>query len=270
MTEFLPVDHDGHFVFLRGWISNEESHKRQSVLILHDLGESSDQYQNILSRLFEDGFNSFSCDLRGHGQSGDRFNKVGTIAKLSKDLLQVASWIRFKTGVTPSIVAEGFSTVYTIDFQKLWPRYCKSIILISLPIGKLRAKKNSLWIIEAVSDLFPHLNVPLKFMPYYFRERSYQLGRPLKVAFRLFFDLKRHLIDYAKGSLNLKVPALFLFKKQLIDFNEEDLRHFLFKDSLRSPVRWVVNDSESCFTIRDGSKEFEDNLKLISDWLKEV
>lgn len=264
VTEFLPVDHLGHYVFLRGWIANES---RPSVVVLHDLGESSDQYQNIVSKLFEDGFNAFSCDLRGHGQSGDRFNRVDTIAKLAKDLLQVASWIKFKTGSAPSVVAEGFSTICTVEFQRLWPKYCTSVILVSIPLSSFKSQDRWLWLVEYFSDIFPFLNMPLRLMPHYFRLRSSELGRPLRVSLRLFYDLKVHLLKYIQGKLSLRVPSFFIFKKKIVEFRDDDLRNFLFKDSLRSTVRWDMIEGGNIFTLRDGSEDFPENYRLVSNWL---
>lgn len=102
--QFLTADR----LVLRGWFI-ESPGARATIVIVHDVeGTRADEQQGLLD-LQRDyvrrGFNVFSFDLRGHGESAGRRDGLGATERL--DVQAAVAYARRRTGRLP-IVLHGF------------------------------------------------------------------------------------------------------------------------------------------------------------------
>ncbi|MDA0364711.1 MAG: alpha/beta fold hydrolase [Chloroflexi bacterium] len=102
--QFLTADR----LVLRGWFI-ESPGARATIVIVHDVeGTRADEQQGLLA-LQRDyvrrGFNVFSFDLRGHGESAGRRDGLGAAERL--DVQAAVAYARRRTGRLP-IIIHGF------------------------------------------------------------------------------------------------------------------------------------------------------------------
>ena len=123
-----PVDHTGTNVYLKGWVQPQT--EDPPLLFIHDLGESVGRYREFCLRMGQEGYSIYGFDLRGHGRSGRLLGHIPDFEALTKDLLQVVAWIRFKSDRrVPILVGQGIGALILIYFQRHYPQYCTSAIL---------------------------------------------------------------------------------------------------------------------------------------------
>jgi pimeloyl-ACP methyl ester carboxylesterase len=161
----IPVDHRGTTVYLKGWSRGESVYP--PIILIHDLGESISVYSRFAKLLNDAGFNVFGFDLRGHGRSGQILGHVSSFESLISDLLQVVAWIRFQSfRKTPILIGQGLGGLISVYFNRIYPQYVNSTILIAPILQRdIDLTQWRRWIIRGLAQAFPLFRLPPPFVP---------------------------------------------------------------------------------------------------------
>jgi alpha-beta hydrolase superfamily lysophospholipase len=221
-----PVDHDGTSVFVKCWINPHS--KKPPLIIAHGLGESVSQYRSVAGVLHKLGFSVFSFDMRGHGRSGAMLGHVGDFNNLVSDILQVVSWVRFKSNRRkPFVIAQGISSLSLLYFAKKYPQYISGVIMAAPLLAENKLKVASKLCIRAMAELFPGFRLPRKLTPAFllFGAAGTAPTHGKLGYFGITSIFAREILNALYGAYdifkNFTVPALFLcpMKDEVCDYD---------------------------------------------------
>jgi|GEM_PF-856344 pimeloyl-ACP methyl ester carboxylesterase len=162
-----PVDHAGTAVYVQGWARMHS--EWPPVIFVHDLGENVELYDTAARFLGQQGFNTYSFDMRGHGRSTPLAGRMLDFKDLVNDLLQVVAWIRYKSQRrTPFLISQGVGALLLLHFQKAYPQYTQSCILLA-PVFQDHAALPlfSRSLIHIMALLAPRGRLPRFLLPYF-------------------------------------------------------------------------------------------------------
>lgn len=167
MAFSCPVDHSGTAVYVQGWARLHS--EWPPVIFVHDLGENVELYENAAKVLLGQGFNTFSFDMRGHGRSTPLAGKMVSFDDLVSDLLQVVSWIRYKSQRRmPFLIGQGVGALILLHFQKTYPQYAQHCVLLAPVFQEQTALPLlSRMLIHIMAVLAPGARLPRFLLPYF-------------------------------------------------------------------------------------------------------
>ena len=206
----LETDHEGTSVYLKGWVvPNQDT---TPIVIVHDLAEQSALYRTAAKYFTEGGRSVYCFDLRGHGRSGRMLGYIKKFSNLVSDLLQVAAWVKHKSGGKPPIIlGHGIGAVVATQFCVQHGNFCESLIL-SAPSFQMKqtVPKPKRMIIGILAEWFPKMRLSQALVP------------------------KLHSsLDYGEGSLihaikpDLVVALTAIFANELLNSQDGIARYFL-------------------------------------------
>jgi alpha-beta hydrolase superfamily lysophospholipase len=168
----LPVDHSGTTFYVKAWRHEQNAaNGRHPVLVVHDLGEQTEDYRAAAHGFVANGYSVYLFDLRGHGRSGRRLGHAPSFNILVKDLLQVAAWVRHQEGGrAPVIIGHGVGALILLDFTKQYGDFCRAAVL-SAPCMELAAPVRSVsrLLLKLLADAMPTLRLPAALCPRFTR-----------------------------------------------------------------------------------------------------
>jgi alpha-beta hydrolase superfamily lysophospholipase len=258
VTFSCPVDHTGASVFVKGWFvdrSKEEIAKYPPVILVHDLGENIGFYGRTINKFVENQFSVFCYDLRAHGCSGKIFGHIESMDNMVNDLLQVVAWVRYKNnGISPIIVAQGVGALVAAYFQKKYPKYSKSLILIS-PCFELAHKFNnfSKLAVEFISTVLPTAKVPDCFTPIF-------VGAQCAKRSKINFFCMPNSMKLSACSINVLLEAIdrlpIFFPSNEVPIlilvpSEDEVCAY---DSLQDMISYLGEDYDVTVSVVEGAK----------------
>ncbi len=83
-NEYYWKSNDGLELFGQTWVSDKQP--KAIINLLHEFGEHSGRYENLVQSLVENNYYVVSIDLRGHGRSSGKRGYSSSYQKLIKDL----------------------------------------------------------------------------------------------------------------------------------------------------------------------------------------
>lgn len=262
----IPVDHYGTSVHLRGWCI-DDCGDRPPVVIVHDLGETADQYRATAEAFVAGGYTTYAFDLRGHGRSGRRMGHAPSFSTLVKDLLQVAAWVRHKEkGRAPVILGQGIGALVTLEFTKHHGSFCKAAVL-SAPCLELTPAFNPVaqLALRALAEMSPTARVPAWLCPRFARDLGHLPRLTAVFAHELLLAVKRaeaKFIEY-HGSVLILCPE----KDAVVSYG-----HLKKSAAIHVEHNLQIADLPACghqvFTGEDAPRDAA--LKVILPWLDRV
>jgi alpha-beta hydrolase superfamily lysophospholipase len=256
-VDACPVDHNGTTVYVKGWLmpTNE-----RTALLIHDIGEEVGVYRETAIRLSKKGYNCYGFDLRGHGRSGRKLGHVADFRTLVQDLLQVVAWVKHREGGRlPLLVGQGVGALVAYSFANTYPKLVREMVLAA---PYFEAKTKLTFVIRALAEVLPTLNLPKRLRPRFSDRRS--SGSP--VSAQLVREISRAL----PRTFNLPdgVRTLFICPTKDPICNYEKLRAWLI---LQGSDNVVLSDIQNCgHSILGEDPHFRDiAIEMILDWVKE-
>ena len=203
-VQFLTADR----LTLNGWFL-ESPGARATVLIVHDrAGTRADANQGLLHLQVDyvrRGFNVFSFDLRGRGESAGRRDQLGTTERL--DVEAAIAYLRRRVGQTP-IVLHGFGFGASLAIEATPGATEVAGVIADSPVASVRDLLRyqhqrvpehmfnaSCWFARRLFDADPHSLAPIDVVD--------QVGVPI-----LFIHAARDLEVPESHTLNLAAASL--------------------------------------------------------------
>ncbi|MGE0175269.1 MAG: alpha/beta hydrolase [Oligoflexales bacterium] len=269
-----PVDHDGTSVFVKCWFNPNAT--KPPIIIAHGLGESVSQYRTFAAALHKLGFNVFSFDMRGHGRSGAMLGHVGDFKNLVSDILQVVSWVRFKSNrKKPYVIAQGIGALTLLYFAKQYPGYIAGAVMVSPLLLEQRLKVPAKVLIRSMAELFPNLRLPRKFTPTFLLFGPDGMSTTTTQQKLGYFGITsifaREILNALQGAQSLlntyKLPTLFLCptKDDVCDY--EMLEEIIEKNGNNSLFELKKVERENHYLLRGEEADVQPVLEVIVDWL---
>lgn len=161
-----PVDHAGHMVSMRGWRRRDKL-DQPALLLVHDVGEEIAMYRDSARYICEQGFSCYGYDQRGHGQSSARTGHVDEFQELTKDLLQVAAWVKhMHNGKPPIVIGQGYGCLVACELLSKHTDAASALIL-SAPTVELARKPGPMrrMAIKLFAEISPYMQLPRVIRP---------------------------------------------------------------------------------------------------------
>lgn len=115
------------------------SNPKANVLIIHGMIEHRKRYDAFARYLNEKGYNVYSYDKRGHGESINKnithgfFSNSDGLLALQSDLIDVVKYIKEKSSLPLNIFAHSMGTIETRCFMQLNSHLVNKIVLSGAP-----------------------------------------------------------------------------------------------------------------------------------------
>ncbi len=141
IESFVPVYHgsgidcqisqimDSNSFFLLSLRRTEIHPNRPNIVFLHGWFGSSEDFNFALKR-YQDKYNLFAFDLRGHGDSDSPLNRSWSIQELAADIHCVLSQFLGKE-YRVSFIASSLSAAVALTFAQNFPQFIDKMVLIS-------------------------------------------------------------------------------------------------------------------------------------------
>ncbi len=155
-----PINHSGTTVYVKGWVWTDSPFP--PVILIHDLGENTRFYRTFSQIMSEYHFNVYCYDLRGHGRSGQIIGHIPSFDSLVRDLLQVVSWVRFKSERRiPILISQGVGGLISTYFQEQFPECVKYAVSIAPVLKETQGLSlASRAFIRTMAEMAPRTRIP--------------------------------------------------------------------------------------------------------------
>ena len=229
LTFSCPVDHSGSAVFVQGWAGVHSPYN--PVILVHDLGESSDFYASSARLLANHGFSAYCFDMRGHGRSSSLSDKSVGFQDYVKDLLQVVAWIRYKSQrKRPYLIGQGVGALVVLHFLKLYPQYATRSVLLAPTFEEQSALPFfSRLFLKSMAQLVPSLALPTTLLPYFLpmSDEASQRASSLACSARFAYDLREAVRDAAHTFTEVSSSCLVCSPVDDTTYNHDHLRRLI-------------------------------------------
>ena len=161
----FPVDHKDTCLLLKAWISDKNTNE-PPLLIVHDLGENVEDYNNLAREFSHSGVNTYFYSLRGH-DSAQQTTSTVRVKTHVRDLLQICAWTRHKENRRPPmIMGIGVGAIIATDFCQRYSDMVSKLILCAPPL-ELKVKRNRVkqFCLDLLAEMNPGQIVPQAFCP---------------------------------------------------------------------------------------------------------
>ncbi len=267
-----PVDHAGSAVHVQGWAGIHSEFP--PVILVHDLGETSDFYAPAARILANHGFQAYCYDMRGHGRSSSIDNKSLGFNDLIQDLLQVVAWIRYKSGRRkPFLIAQGMGALVVLHFQRLYPQYCTRSILLAPTFEEQTALPFfSRLFLKTMAQVLPWATLPATLLPYFLpmSDEASLKASSLELNARFAYDLREAVRNAASTFLDVSSPNLIGSPVSDSLYNCEHLRKLVaqhpFNDMLSYREIEGIGANALCGELAETKKA----LSIIIPWMLEI
>mgnify|MGYP000346601829 CR=1 FL=1 len=262
-----PVDHLGTSVFVKGWISGETP--QQSVILVHDLGETAEDFDGMATKLVNSGFNVYSFDQRGHGQSGRRLGHIPSFRQLSLDLLQVAAWVRHQENTKPFIIGQGMGALVAMFFTKSYAKFCQGVVLASPLVGTIKpVRPFHRLILRSLADFFPTFILP-NFLCPVFTSGKQKKGKPVALVGALLANELLVAISQARKLLmRQQTPTLLICANNDTVCRYESFKKLLAKQTDKNIFTLQFIEGETHRLLTEDEKNFEQVYDTLTSWLR--
>lgn len=262
-----PVDHEGTSLFVRGWLADGRTY--YPLILVHDLWQSSEVYEDLAVYLCQQGFNVYAYDLRGHGQSGSRLGHIESFEILARDLLQVVAWIKhIHGGIKPIIIGQGFGGIVGLYFARGFPKFAKAMVLASPTINLIKTvRPYHRLIIKTLAELLPAFQIPNRICPVF----SQSFGKKNKNRFRLtnftVLELLNAISQARKLLMRVSLPTLFLCPEKDPVTRFDGLKRILSKNKKndRMQIQYLDMDTHAVLTLP--LQNIQSALSVLVPWL---
>lgn len=267
-----PVDHQGSAVHVQGWAGIHSEFP--PVILVHDLGETSDFYAPAARTLANHGFQAYCYDMRGHGRSSPIDNKSLGFNDLIQDLLQVVAWIRYKSGRRkPFLIAQGMGALVVLHFQKLYPQYCTRSILIAPTFEEQTALPFlSRVFLKTMAQVLPWATLPSTLLPYFLpmSDEASLKASSLELNARFAYDLREAVRNAATTFLDVSSPNLIGCPVNDTLYNCEHLRKLVAKHPFHDVLSYREIDGIGANALCGDPHEVAKALAVIIPWMLEI
>ncbi|NRA68753.1 MAG: alpha/beta fold hydrolase [Pseudobacteriovorax sp.] len=267
-----PIDHSGGTAYLKGWLT--ENSPFPPVVMVHDLGEGVKLYRGLAQSLKSLGFSVYCFDLRGHGRSGHILGHSPSFDCLVKDLLQIVSWVRFKSDrKVPIVLSQGVGSMITTYFLEVYPDYAKYSISIA-PVFKL-GPAISLPIkvaIRIVAEMLPRLKLPRSLSQRMLTFGWLSSSKAQQKFQHLSFGLARELMnaseDLPSQFIRVTHEALIIIPQQVPHYDAITLKNLVAQHPLKDRLTLIEVGNIGAHPLTE-PKERQVVLDSIIPWLEE-
>lgn len=276
MVFSCPVDHSGTEVYVKGWIKPKA--ETPPVVIVHGLGENIGHYQEVAKIIGEAGFSVFGFDMRGHGRSGRGMGHIPKFDTLVKDLLQVISWIRFKSKRrVPYILCHGVGALVAIYFQRAYPNLCRGLIMVSPCINDSVAFSTKISI-KLLAEISPTLRLPNSIVPAFFLidnspRKENKTGKTISRTHKITANFANEII-FALRSVEdtfsqYDCSTLILCPGKDSGYSYSKLFEMIGRHRKKEQFNVVEIDSKRFHVLTKSEHSRDEALSHIIPWLKE-
>lgn len=217
----IPVDHNGTSLYLKGWVPSEAVHP--PVVVIHDLGENIGMYASFAQKMAQRGYPVFGFDLRGHGRSGRLMGHVPSFDALVTDLLQICSWVKYKSDRQPPvIIAQGVGALVAMFFKCKFPSYASRCILMA-PILSETPPLSPVYraLLMALAEIMPRFRLPRSATPQFIPVTELDDGEHRFQAITAHYAREVfHALNIAKATLHgLQGEFLMILPQQDVTYD---------------------------------------------------
>ncbi len=233
-------------------------------MIVHDIGESSTPYREFSKDLAERGYSTFAYDQRGHGRSGRILGHIDSFDELTSDLIQIASWARFKCERRkPFIITHGTSAAVALSLTKKMPSLCQGLILIS-PRLKINIAAGNRFLIKGLAEISPKVRLLHRMIPRSILSKNSQLNRiTANFAYQIVTTLGQ--VPELLNQFHLPILVIFPEKTNPADLGIE--AHAIFDEQPDKLVELLPLNISSK-SILEGGKDAYHIIEAIVRWTK--
>jgi len=237
----------GDYFFYRAWRS---SSPQAVAMVLHDLGESSDNYMPLGEYLALNGITTYAVDLRGHGDSCGERGHVDSFERLVRDVELFSNLVRSKENKTPYLIAQGISSVIALAYAV---KGDLAGLVLSTPIIKLRG----------VEEFTRGFKASLLSFVVAKRKVSLKLENEIRISIKMVRELVKAMskvYDYAR---KISSPVMIIVDLKNSPVMNEELNKFL--ENIASPEKSLLNVEGGYYLLRRSEKA----AKLVVEWILE-
>lgn len=242
------------------------TNSNKAILLIHGLAEHSGRYEEFISRLNEDGFNVFTMDLRGHGQTISKRGDCESIKKVISDVDIVINYIKNNYNFDKiGIFGHSAGGLVTSLYTSLNPNKIDFLVLSSPAIYCPKKVK----IIKYI---------PYKLLPFIYLKKNQSESKEMleynrqdklalqKYSIRTIGILFNDGINLLNKKLNIPCPTLLVGGKQDILLSEFNKFHSFMNNLTNQKNKIIIyEDAKHRIVQNEGS---ESRINDIIFWLK--
>lgn len=260
-----PVDHMGTSLFVRGWI--RKNSEFFPIILIHELGQNCEQYEEIAHYLNKSGLDVYAFDLRGHGQSGNRLGHIESFETLAKDLLQVVAWIRhIHSGKKPIIVSQGIGALIALFFSRGYSKLITSLVLVSPTLNLIKPiKPYQRFLIRSLAEIAPSMTLPQFCSP---QLTESTVKKSIKITNYTANEIIKAISQSRKLLNRLCVPTLIIYSLESPITKFENLKKFVGKPHKSQLISLELVELKNHDLLAKPVQEIEDLLAKIVEWIK--
>lgn len=265
-----PVDHAGTSVFVKGWMSADENTHSIPMILVHDLGDSPDDYTHLAEKFVQSGFNVYTYELRipSRRLKGPVMLNFDTHVK---DLLQVVSWIKYKEGGRkPIVVSQGFGALVTLHFVQRFSKFLAATVFVS-PLFSLKHNVSPFkrLMIRSLAQVFPYMTTPLR-LKHRLSEPVKKEVRRKKMKFPIFFveDVLIGISKTHKLFSRIRIPTLILCPKKDPISRYDFLKRLISKHKNEEMISLVRLETEGHQILTRGDDVLDKIWSILTPWLE--
>ena len=259
----LPVDHQGTFIYIKGWAGEETF---PPVIIVHDIGETSGAYRELLRGLADRGYPAYVYDQRGHGRSGRSLGHVESFQEFTSDLLQVVAWIRYKCHrKKPILIGHGIGALIVSYFLLNGAKYVSGSIMIG-PIFMCKTTSWQRFVLRLWAEFLPTFRIGRRLMPKAFL--SSHLTN-VRLTSKLVEEVVTAMLEVDETFFRIESPIMLIPPKKRKGANFKKTR-LLCDNHPRMGVLEVADIALSRSEVVQGSKKLELVLEIMDAYLKKI
>lgn len=159
--EYLPIK-TGEQGDLVGWVCKPRIPKvRAAVTLVHGLGEHSDRYRELASRLASRGVATLAFDQQGHGNSPGRRGSPRSYDSMLRDIAHAIHTLSQHTGDAPSILfGHSMGGNLAANFTLRWEHNLVGVILSApMLLPKNPPKRDQIFAAWLTGKLLPFIRI---------------------------------------------------------------------------------------------------------------
>lgn len=266
-----PVDHVGTSLFVKGWVLPQSS--KAPIILVHDLGESANNMEDIATQFSDKGYNVYSFDIRGHGQSGRRLGHISGFHQLTIDLLQVVAWVKHKEGgKKPIIAGQGFGALICMSFATSQAKFCQGLALISpmISLGNT-IRPYQRFIISTLAEFFPTLMLPHSITPrftYVFKKDKKKIKAQHKISALLTHEILIALSQSRKNFNRLNTNSLIICPSDDIIYRYEHIKKMVQKHKNNEKIKLEFINTNCHQMMSDDLEVIKTVVEHMTEWME--
>ncbi|MBP6217002.1 MAG: alpha/beta fold hydrolase [Oligoflexales bacterium] len=274
VTYICPVDHKGSTVSIQGSVLG--GMKNTPIIIVHDLGETFENYAAFSEYCLQTRFHVYGFDMRWSLQDQKNTASSAHLNQLILDLLQVLTWVKYnEDGQKPILIGQGAGALVALFLAAEYTQFCAGLVLTSPllfldpPLGNFSRK-----MIQILSQIAPNFHTPRGLCPNFtgleFRAHRGLFGplSPSQISNQLANELLDAMSQVRKTLQVLKLPSYLLCAGEDPLCKPDFLQRWFQRHRWPETLKLSVLPSSQHRLLSKEGQMLEQSMGLLLPWLE--